>query len=147
MYLKNNDNDYCLLNRGIAHYRLNHYKRALKDFQKVVSENKKFDSYLSLVFDYLASVLLRFNQKAEALKYLNLACRSSSPSIQSLYNRATLLVELKEYKKAVKDLNRAIRTVPTEPLFFELRGNILVNHLNQTKKGLRDLKISEELNY
>lgn len=146
-YLRANDNDYCLLNRGIAHYRLRHYKRALTDLQKVVSENTKFDSYLSLVFVYIASVLQELNQDTEALKYSNLACKKVPSSYKSFYDRATLLIKMEDYRNAIIDLDRAIKLVPTEPLFFETRGNLLINQLNQKVKGTRDLKISEELKY
>lgn len=146
-YLKRNDNDYCRLNRGIAHYREKHYKRALKDLQKIVNENTKFDKYLSLVFLYLASVLLELKQYDEALKYSNIACKKNTSSSQVFYERAILYIRKKEYRKALLDLNKAIKINPTESLFFEARGNVLLKHLKNKTKGLKDLQIAEELRY
>lgn len=148
-YLKKNEADSCYLNRGIAHYRLKHYKRALKDFQKVYTGNDEYEinSYLTLVFPYMGSALIKLKQDREALKYLNIACKLNNPTSQTHFERATILIKFKEYKKAIRDLNKAIKILPTVSLFYEVRGKIYLKHLNQKARGLRDLKIAQELKY
>lgn len=93
-------NSYFL--RGSAYLHLDEYKRAEKDFYKVISGSKDYEDYLDIYKIYQECDL-----KASGAEYLETALEIKAKTPEDFYNRGRVYYYLSEFGKAEKELKTA----------------------------------------
>ncbi len=97
---KKEKNGYFL--RGSAYLHLDEYKKAEKDFSKVISGSKEYEDYLDIYRIYQECDL-----NADGAEYLELALEMKAKSPEDFYNRGRVYYYLSEFEKAEKELKTA----------------------------------------
>lgn len=97
---KKEKNGYFL--RGSAYLHLDEYKKAEKDFSKVISDSKKYEDYLDVYRIYQECDL-----KADGAEYLEEALEIKAKSQEDFYNKGRVYYYLSEFERAEKELKEA----------------------------------------
>lgn len=97
---KKEKNGYFL--RGSAYLHLDEYKKAKKDFSKVILGSKEYEDYLDIYRIYQECDL-----NADGAEYLEAALEIKAKSSEDFYNRGRVCYYLSEFEKAEKELKTA----------------------------------------
>ena len=97
---KKEKNGYFL--RGSAYLHLDEYKKAEKDFSKVISGSKEYEDYLDIYRIYRECDL-----NADGAEYLETALELKAKSPEDFYNRGRVYYYISEFEKAEKELKTA----------------------------------------
>jgi hypothetical protein len=100
-------------------YRFGHYQAAGELIEKALSRSSRAD----LDYDYMivtyASILIKTNRSAEALKYLNRETVESPLYVQGWFTRAALHYQNGEMEAARADAHTGLRLRPDDPRLQE----------------------------
>ena len=88
--------------RGSAYLQRSEYKKAEKDFQKVLSNSKDYQDYLDIYLVYQACDL-----NADGAEYLEDGLKLKGSSPEDFYQRGRIYYYLSEYKNAEKEMKKA----------------------------------------
>ena len=133
----------ALLRRGVTYRKLGHLECSLQDLRRAILLN----SSISDLHEELGITYTKASQWNEAVSCFNHAAGSNHMSRRLLYLRANCLFELKDFEKAMSDMNAAISTLEeiTDEhcqLFYD-RGRIYTE-LGHPEYALRDVSIAHE---
>ena len=108
-------------NRGWAYRNAGDYKRALRDFNRVLELNRRFaDGHYSR-----AVVHQDLGQRNETIKDLDRYVELKKKKWSAHYGRALMLRRLKQYDRALADLRAAEKLKPTEQKIIVMRALVL----------------------
>ena len=140
-YLKHNpDDDYALLERGIAYSALGNLKSALKDFNKSIA---LVDDNAYYYFNR-GDLLMRAGKNRAALIDFDIAVKLEPNDCLYLNCRATMFRLMQKYDEAIKDLNKVLRINDRNLLAYYLRESIY-RTLGEIEKADKDAQRIEEL--
>ncbi len=133
---------YLYLSQSADNYKaLDQYDMAMDDINRamlVATCSEKTELY-----EKICDVLIQKEQYANAIQYCN-AIISSPDARQAFielayYDRAVAYMNLKQYEKALKDINKALVTAknPLQALCYNTRGMVYVN-MNQHENAMKD---------
>ena len=88
--------------RGSAYLHLDEYKKAKKDFSKVISGSNRYEDYLDIYRIYQECDL-----NADGAEYLEAALEIKAKSQEDFYNRGRVYYYLSEFEKAENELKTA----------------------------------------
>lgn len=129
--------------RGLCKRRMQNYPGALKDYEKAIElKSNMANAYIGKAQTYVA---MNNPQKAikEFARALDLQpAKKYLPLIH--YNKGLAHLEVKHYKEAMADFNKAIELNPKMAKAYLNRGNIYY-HFNKSKRACADWIQAKEL--
>ena len=105
---------------GITKHKQQDYKGAIKDYDKVIKEDKTNTD----AFYNRGSCELALKDFKSALKDFTKAIEIDPNYVKAYYSRATVLVSQEKHLEALPDLDKTIELEPTTPNALTLRGQI-----------------------
>lgn len=129
--------------RGRARICLKKPAEALLDFQKAIDLAPE----VSIARTYKARALKDLDRKSDAIAELDIVLKSKPDDLEALVNRGDLLSDLKDYKGANRDLQRAY-ALDSKDSYIMVLLSVLHFRLENTEELLRyaDLSIAVEPN-
>ncbi len=118
--LSNQDLFEAYIGRGSSLLDLQHYERAIADFDAALTLNPQS----AMAFANRGVARKRLGQTQPALDDLNTAVELDPKNAVARLNRGGVYAELKLYDDAIKDLDAAIALQPSNGLFLYSRGLI-----------------------
>lgn len=106
------------------------YETDLIEVTTLAGEKTDEKSLLELGQYYLAK-----NDKANALKYFEDALKVDGDNFNTIKNVLLLHLDLKQYKEAHEESNKAIAKYPSQPICYLVNG-VALNELNEPKKAV-----------
>lgn len=135
---KKEKNGYFL--RGSAYLHLDEYKKAKKDFSKVISISKEYEDYLDVYGIYQECDL-----KADGAEYLEEALGIKAKSQEDFYNRGRVYYYLSEFEKAEKELKTAWKKGYAPAAIYLGKVYVEVQELEKAKEIYQNCLNQEEL--
>lgn len=129
-----------LYNSGLAWLRMQKADKAKKSLEsciKITQENEYIDDSYQL----LGTLELMQNNYLKSITYFDKAIKTNPANLNSYYNRGLAYGYLKEYQKALDDLNFCIGKGKTDGETYFARGVQKINLLDE-KGGCEDLSIA-----
>lgn len=110
----------ALLIRGISYMRLKDYDNALLNFENIIKINPKYkDAYFNL-----ASIYKKKNKLYKALEYLDKLTNIDKLDFKAFSNKCFIKIILRDFKNALKDINKSLDINPNYLNGYLQRGNI-----------------------
>ena len=134
------DDDWALMERGMAYKSVTNFTAALKDF------NKSIELVDDDAFYYFnrGELFLTVHKRRAALIDFDIAVKLKPEDTLYLSSRAGVFWEMKKYAAALKDVNKAIEINDSGILAFMIREEIY-RSLGETDKADKDAQKIEEL--
>lgn len=134
------DDDWALMERGMAHATEGDLKAALKDYNQsiVLADDDPFYYFKR------SALFTSLNKKRAALIDIDIAVKLKPDDTLYLSLRAEALQKMKKYKTALKDVNKVIEMDDTDVLTYMIREEIY-RSLGETEKADKDAQRIEEL--
>lgn len=127
--------------RGVSYKETRDERNAIKDFKNSINLDVDISYYKYLM---ITECYIKLKQLDSALYYCNKYLVKDSLSINS-YNvineRGAVYLEMKDYKRALKDLNKVISVIPKNVESFKLRGRLLFE-IGEYKLAINDFTSS-----
>lgn len=134
---------YIHLNRANCYYFLGKYEASKNDLDlalKIKRKNKDFKFIKGKSYMLLGRIASKLNQKEKSLKYYYKSAKFHVAS--DIYNNIGYKeMQLQKYKKALKNLNKAINMDSNNPYAYSNRAFVLLK-LNQIQKAKFDIEIA-----
>ena len=134
------DDDWALMERGIAHRDSGNLQAALEDFNKsivLIDDDAFYFFNRGILFEIVKK------NRAALIDY-DIAVKLQPKDTLYLSCRAGILWEMKKYEAALKDVNKAIKVDDTDILAYRIRESIYIS-TGETAKADKDRQKIEEL--
>ena len=106
---------------GLKKHQNQDYKGAIKEYTKVVKENKENkDAYFNR-----GTCEFALKDFDAAMEDFTKVIELDPADVKAYYSRATVFVSKEKYAEALPDLNKAYKIAPSTPNLLTLRGQIL----------------------
>ncbi len=122
-------------NRGNSYFRLKSYKAAIDDYSEAVRRSPQF----VMAWANLGNAFSASEQLDDALNSLNAAEEIDANNPYVLFNRGFVYGKRKEYRSAIRDFTRLLRSDPEDVNALALRASAYLA-IGETEKAEEDLE-------
>jgi tetratricopeptide (TPR) repeat protein len=138
---------YAYFERGLAKHCMGQHSKALKDMNHIIENRDAIDNkYLMGITHYnMGDIYFNWRMFEEALEELDKGIKYLPQNLFCYYLKANVELELKYYKQALKDINRAIKMREDFGLFHIIKGRILSEMQGDEKIFYRYMLIAKTL--
>ena len=110
-----------------------------------INRKNKEDKNVTAINNALqAHILFTQNKNKQALKYINKSISHNPNNDKFLYQRTLIYIRMKQYLKALTDINKAINLNSTIYYYYLIRADVYY-FLNNSDEELKNIQYAKEL--